>query len=52
MKLHGQHNVSLSGIRTLAIECHALDLSAKELLFFSIHRDDNGLTRAAYDELL
>jgi hypothetical protein len=52
MKLVGQHAVSLSGIRALAIECHALDLSAKELLLFSIHRDDNGLTRAAYDELL
>ena len=52
MELQGRHTVSLAEIRSLAIELHALDLSAKELLFFGIHRDDNGLTRSAYDELL
>lgn len=51
MKLTGQHSVSFDAIRALAIECHALDLSAKELLFFPVHCDDNGLTRATYNEL-
>jgi hypothetical protein len=52
MELHGRHSVSFDTIRALAIECHALDLSASELLFFSVHADDNGSTRQAYDELL
>ena len=52
MKLEGGQTVSLTGIRALAVECHALDLSAKELLCFPIQCDDTGLTRATYDEFL
>lgn len=52
MKFEGRHTVSLTVIRALAVECHALDLSAKELLLFPVHSDANGLTRATYDELL
>ena len=39
-------------VRTLAIECHALDLSAYELLLFPVHVDARGKTKATYDELL
>lgn len=52
MELRGQHAVSFQAVRALAIECHALDLSAYELLLFPVHNDSRGLTRATYDELL
>ena len=52
MEFRGQHEVSFQAIRSLAIECHALDLSAYELLLFPVHNDSRGLTRATYDELL
>jgi hypothetical protein len=52
MELRGQHAVSFQAVRALAIECHALDLSAYELLLFPVHVDSRGLTRATYDELL
>ena len=52
MEFRGQHAVSFQAVRTLVIECHALDLSAYELLLFPIHDDSRGLTRATYDELL
>jgi hypothetical protein len=52
MELRGKHEVSFQAVRTLAIECHALDLSAYELLLFPIHVDSRGLTKVTYDELL
>lgn len=52
MELRGKHEVSFQAVRGLAIECHALDLSAYELLFFPVHVDSRGRTRATYDELL
>lgn len=52
MDLKGQHTVSFQMVRSLAIECHALDLSAYELLLFPVHNDDRGKTKATYDELL
>jgi hypothetical protein len=52
MELRGKHEVSYQAVRALAIECHALDLSAYELLFFPVHSDSRGRTRATYDELL
>jgi hypothetical protein len=52
MELRGKHAVSFQAVRALAIECHALDLSAYELLFFPVHNDSRGRTRATYDELL
>lgn len=52
MELRGQHAVSFQAVRALAIECHALDLSAHELLLFPVHDDSRDLTRATYDELL
>ncbi|MBE0547369.1 MAG: hypothetical protein IH627_06905 [Rubrivivax sp.] len=36
----------------MAIECHALDVAACEMLFNSVHRDRAGATQATYDELL
>ena len=52
MELRGQHAVSFQAVRALAIECHALDLSAYDLLLFPVHNDSRGLTRTTYDELL
>lgn len=52
MELRGKHEVSFQAVRGLAIECHALDLSACELLLFPVHDDSRGRTRATYDELL
>ena len=52
MQLEGKHQVSFQAVRSLAIECHALDLSASELLLFPVHNDSRGRTRATYDELL
>jgi len=52
MDLKGQHAISFQMVRSLAIECHALDLSAYELLLFPVHDDARGKTKATYDELL
>lgn len=51
MKLLGTHKVSFETVRSLAIQCHALDLSAYHLLLDSTHADSDGKTKAAYEEL-
>lgn len=52
MKLHGTHKVSFDTVRSLAIFCHALDISAYHLLYDSTHTDKDGRTKATYEELL
>ena len=51
MQLFGTLKVSLANIRGLAIQCHALDLSAHHLLLDTTHDDSSGKTKEAYEEL-
>ena len=52
MKLHGTHRISFDTVRSLAICCHALDISAYHLLYDSTHTNKDGKTKATYEELL
>jgi len=52
MQLHGTHKISLETIRTLAINCHALDLAGFHLFVDGTHTDMDGRTQSAYEELL
>lgn len=45
------HRISYQAIRSLAIECHALDLSAFTLFVDGTHRSSKS-TKIAYEELL
>lgn len=47
----GTHRVSFDAIRALAIECHALDLSAYTLLVDGTHQPSRS-TKITYEELL
>lgn len=51
MELLGTHKVSFEAVRSLAIQCHALDLSAYHLLLDSTHTDKDGKTKVAYEEI-
>jgi hypothetical protein len=51
MELFGTHKVSYDTLRSLAIQCHALDITAYHLLFDSTHIDEDGKTKAIYEEL-
>ena len=50
MELLGSHKVSFASVRALAIQCHALDLSAYDLLFTSTQVDKDEKTKNAYEE--
>jgi len=50
MKIVRSHIASFAAIRALAIQCHALDVSAGELLFAGTHADKDERTKAAYAE--
>lgn len=50
MDLFGTHKISLGAIRRLAVECHALDVSAVRLLIDTTVDDPAGL-RSTYEEL-
>ncbi|MEX2295918.1 MAG: hypothetical protein WD715_00775 [Dongiaceae bacterium] len=52
MDLFGTHQVTFDSIRKLAIECHALDLSAYHLLVDSTHADKKEKTKAIYEEIV
>lgn len=52
MELFGKYKMSFDRIRSLAIQCHALDLSAYHLLLNSTHRDIQGRSKVLYTELL
>lgn len=50
MDLFGTHQISLDAIRRLAVECHALDVSAVRLLIDkTVNKPE--LTRRTYEEL-
>ncbi|MDR3569831.1 MAG: hypothetical protein P4L43_17545 [Syntrophobacteraceae bacterium] len=51
MELLGTHKVSFDGIRSLAIQCHSLALSAYHLLLGSTHKDKEGRSKRIYEEL-
>jgi len=51
MELLGKHRVSFDVLRSLAVQCHALDISAYHLLLDSTHADLSRRTKAAYEEL-
>lgn len=51
MQLHGTHKVNFDSIRSLAIICHALDLSAYHMFVDGTHFDRVGKTQIAYEEL-
>ncbi|MGC8495343.1 MAG: hypothetical protein ACP5SH_26820 [Syntrophobacteraceae bacterium] len=52
MELFGKYNMSVNRIRSLAIQCHALDLSAYHLLVDSTHHDTDATSKVLYTELL
>jgi hypothetical protein len=51
MDLLGKHRVTFDGIRALAIQCHALDISAYHLLLDSTLAELTERTKACYEEL-
>lgn len=51
MDLLGTHKVSFDTIRSLAVQCYALDAAAYPLLLEGTHTDMSGKTKAAYEEL-
>ncbi|MCR4291094.1 MAG: hypothetical protein NUV86_12635 [Candidatus Scalindua sp.] len=50
MKILGKYKVSTDFIRSLTINCHALDLSAHHLLVGGIHSDSSLRTKEIYEE--
>jgi hypothetical protein len=50
MDLFGTHRISVEAIRRLAVECHALDVSAVRLLIDTTV-DEVGCIRTTYEEL-
>lgn len=50
MKILGKHKVSTDFIRSLTINCHALDLSAYHLLVNGILSDGSSRTKEIYEE--
>lgn len=51
MELLGSLKITPTMVRTLAIECYALDKAAYELFLDGTHDDLDGRTREAYQEL-
>ena len=51
MQLLGTLKIPFSLVRSLAIQCHALDISAHHLLLDTTHNDKRGQTRRTYEEL-
>lgn len=52
MEILGKHKQSFALIRSLAIMCHALDVSAHRLFVHSTYEGKSDLVKEAYDELL
>ena len=52
MELLGTHKVTFEEIRSLAIQCHALDISAYHLFVDSTHEDNSEKTKSAYHDLM
>jgi hypothetical protein len=52
VKILGQHKVSTNYIRSLAIDCLALDAVAFNLFVTGIHADEVGKTKEIYEEKL
>lgn len=52
MELLGTHKVTFDLLRSIAIECHALDVAAYHLFVDSTHSDGIEKTKAAYEELM
>lgn len=52
MDLFGTHKVTFEVVRSLAIQCHALDISAYHLFVDSTHSDKGDKTKATYEELM
>lgn len=52
MELLGKLRVSFDEIRALAIQCHALDITAYHLFVDSTHDDKSGKTKFAYQDLM
>jgi len=51
MELLGTHKVTFGQLRLLAIQCHALDISAYHLLLDSTHTDGVEKTQEIFEEL-
>src|SRR5437899_2163987 len=51
MDLLGMHKVTFETLRSLAIQCHALDLSAYPLFVEGTHADASEKAKATYEEL-
>lgn len=51
MELLGAHKVTFEQIRSLAIQCHALDVGAHDLFVDSTHEDKSGKTKSTYQDL-
>lgn len=51
MDLFGTHKVTFEMVRSLAIQCHALDISAYHLFVDGTHSDKGDKTKATYEEL-
>ncbi len=51
MELLGTHKVSFEEIRSLAIQCHALDISAYHLFVDSTHEDKGDKTNSTYRDV-
>ena len=51
MELLGRHHISFDQLRSAAIRCHALDLSAHHLFMDGTHLDGVEKTRHVYEEL-
>lgn len=51
MEILGTHKVSFAAVRALAIQYHALDLSAHHLLLDGTHMDSSRKTKTVYEEL-
>ena len=51
MDLLGKHKISLANVRSMAIQCYALDVAAFPLLQGGTHTDRGGKTKEAYEEL-
>ena len=52
MELLGTHKVTFEEIRSLAIQCHALDISAYHLFVDSTHEDKSETTKSTYQDLM
>lgn len=52
INLLGKHKVSYDFVRSLAIDCHALDITAYTLFVDGIHAGNSSRTQEIYDEKL